>query len=367
MKKSDSERKLKVLWVTNLPSPYRLPIWNHLANRVSLNVIFTLKEQNWRNWPSPKNVDWHFEYLSLWSKRIGEFVLVPSVFGVGKKLKGIDCVVVGGWESPIFIRVMLSAKIRRIKIIQFYESTLDSHRFNNGLIAVLRKIVFSMANVVVTPGISSSRAVLAMGIPEQRIETLFNPVDVKWFHQTSLTMINETQNKTINGHKFLFVGRLVSLKNIEALIRAFAQIYDEEDTLTIAGQGDQLKNLLQVVSEFEVTNNVRFIGHQNATDLAYLYATHHTLILPSTNEVWGLVVNEALACGCQVIVSNKCGSAQFVEKMKGVQICATDSSDIANKMASSRSNWTGHISQPEILQYTPEKFAEELLRIIQKS
>ena len=365
MNKSDSVKDLKVLWVTNLPSPYRLPIWNHLAKKVSLNVIFTLKEQNWRNWPSPQNVDWHFEYLSLWSKRIGEFALVPSMFGIGKRLKGIDCVVVGGWESPIFIRVMLSARIRRINIIQFYESTLESHRFNNGLINLLRKVIFSMANVVVTPGSSSSRAVLAMGIHEKRIETLFNPVDVKWFQQTSSNMINETQDMSITGHKFLFVGRLVLLKNIEELIRAFAQIYNKEDILTIAGQGDLLMHLMQITSDLKVTNNVRFIGHQSATNLAYQYATHQTLILPSTNEVWGLVVNEALACGCQVIVSNKCGSAEFVKKMKGVQICATNSSDIAEKMAKSRKNWNGRISEPEILQYTPEKFADKLLKVIQ--
>ena len=83
--------------------------------------------------------------------------------------------------------------------------------------------------------------------------------------------------------------------------------------------------------------------------------------MPSTNEVWGLVANEALASGLHVIVSDVAGVADFIEKMKGTYLCKTDSESIAEMMKVSKADYKGPIKNPEILGFTPERFADELV------
>jgi glycogen synthase len=88
---------------------------------------------------------------------------------------------------------------------------------------------------------------------------------------------------------------------------------------------------------------------------------HSVLVLPSYEEVWGLVVNEALACGLHVVVSLVCGVAPTVAGMRGVWLCDTSQAALAHAIRLSCAAWSGPINQPEILQHTPQAFAETFL------
>ena len=77
-----------------------------------------------------------------------------------------------------------------------------------------------------------------------------------------------------------------------------------------------------------------------------------------------MVVNEALASGLQAVVSDRCGVAEFVENMPGCYITSTDPRSIADAMAKSRQNWNGYIDAPQILDYTPERFADEIVKVV---
>ena len=347
----------KILWLTNLPAPYRFPIWARIARDLDLKVAFLSKKKNWRNWPVPENVSWDYHYFSFNSLRLKEFDFIPSIRGSKRILKGADVVIVGGWESPIYWRIHQLARKKNIPIIQFYESTQASHRFNNILVRKIRSTVMSNANFIVTIGTESAKAVEAMGITNEKIITLFNPVDVSWFH--SYAQSHRFQQST--GHRFIYVGQLIERKNVANVIRAFANIRTELDTLTIAGAGPLEQSLSELVKDIGLSDSVFFVGHQNQEALAELYARSNTLILASTNEVWGLVVNEALASGLHVIVSDMCGVSEFIKDMEGAYICKTDVESIALKINESRKNYTGPVKDPEILNYTPERFAEELI------
>jgi glycosyltransferase involved in cell wall biosynthesis len=242
-------------------------------------------------------------------------------------------------------------------VVQFYESTQASHRFNNILIRKIRSTIFLKADFIVTAGSASTRAVEAMGIDSEKIITLFNPVDVSWFHSFALS--HRVQQAP--GHRFIYVGQLIERKNVAAVIRAFAAIRTESDTLTIAGDGPLAQSLKKLSRNLGVSNSVFFAGHQNQEELAKLYATSNTLILASTNEVWGLVVNEALASGLHVVVSDKCGVAEFVKEMHGAYICTTDQESIQKELLKSSQDWASYIENPEILKFTPEKFAEGMI------
>ena len=58
-------KTLKVLWLTNLPAPYRFPDWQENSKFLELKIVFLLKEKNWRNWKVPEELNWHSQYLSF--------------------------------------------------------------------------------------------------------------------------------------------------------------------------------------------------------------------------------------------------------------------------------------------------------------
>lgn len=350
----------RILWLTNLPAPYRFPIWDHISRHCQLKVAFLLKAENWRQWNVPNKSNWQYQYLSLNSINFGEFDLVPSFRGAKNLLEDQDLLVVGGWETPFYIRTIILAKRKRIPIIQFYESTSDSHRFKNILIRKIRSAIFSQADFIVTAGSASTKAVTAMGIAPEKIVTLFNPVDVSWFH----TFAKDHRSPTSAGHHFIYAGRLIEIKNISTVIQSFARIRNDNDALTIAGDGLLSQELKNLAAALGVSDSVNFVGHKNQEDLAKLYATSNTLILASTNEVWGLVVNEALASGLHAVVSDKCGVAEFVKDMNGVYICSTDQQSVEAMLIKSRDKWAGYINEPEILKFTPERFAEQFLGLL---
>lgn len=353
-------RTPRILWLTNLPAPYRFPIWSRLSATVDLKVAFLLKERNWRNWRVPENIDWKYKFLSLSSVNLGEFDFIPSCKGARKLIQGIDVLVLSGWESPFYLRILFLAKKFEIPVIQFYESTRDSHRFNNLFIRKIRSTIFSKADFIVTVGTASTKAVEAMGISPEKIITLFNPVDVGWFN----SFARDHRNSHSQGHRYIYVGRLIELKNVSSIIQAFAAIKNDNDTLTIAGDGPLGPELKALTRSLGIENSVAFVGHKNQEELARLYAVNQTLILASTNEVWGLVVNEALASGIHAVVSEKCGVSEFVKDMKGAYICSTDHKSIQEAIKRSSNEWSGYIQDPEILKFTPEKFADEVLDVI---
>jgi glycosyltransferase involved in cell wall biosynthesis len=352
--------QIQILWLTNLPAHYRFPIWTRIAQVFDLKVAFLLKEKNWRNWTVPSEQNWRHEFLSLNSINVKEYDFIPSVRGAKKILRNVDLLIIGGWETPFYIRILFLAKKRGIPVIQIYESTADSQRFKKGLIQKIRSAFFHKADLIVTFGPASTKAVEATGVSSDKIMALFNPIDVNWFHSSA-------KNHRISlplGHHYVYVGQLIERKNVANIIRSFAAVRNESDTLTIAGDGPLAPSLQDLAESLRIADSVKFVGHLNQAELAKLYAVSNTCVLASTNEVWGLVVNEALASGLHVVVSDLCGVAEFVRDMRGVYVCSPDPDSLKVAMEASAQQWSEHVLNPEILKYTPEKFADAFIRLI---
>jgi glycosyltransferase involved in cell wall biosynthesis len=357
-----SNRQPRVLWLTNLPAPYRFPIWSRMAERLDIKVAFLLGEENWRNWRAPEGYGWRHEFLNLKSINIKEYDVIPSARGASRLIRNVDVLVLGGWETPFYVRAFYLAKKRNIRVIQFYESTESSHRVKNFFIRKFRSWMFAQAELIVTIGSDSTEAVVAMGIDSERIVTLFNPVDVEWFFSST----KELRGVPTSGHHYLYVGQLIERKNIASVISSFARICRPDDTLTIVGEGPLARELKKLAESLGISKSVLFVGQKSQEDLARIYAKSETLILASKNEVWGLVVNEALASGLHVVVADQCGVAEFVHLMRGVYICSTDQLSIEKAMQDSSSQWAGYIQNPQILNFTPNKFADEMIELCMK-
>lgn len=355
---------MSILWVTNLAAPYRRPVWRELATRNRLTVALLESNEGLAHDSTlNRGQDWlHdlengllYKELATWKYRRGEsrYYTFKSV-RAPIAIREFDIIVFGGWESPAYWSLLLASFIWGRARVGFYESPRNTMTHTSGPIAFLRAVFFRSMTRVVVPGPAAYAAVLGMGVSPDRILVGFNAVDVRAFNKAALS-IGDACDKGSAGHRYLYVGQLIGRKRVREIVQTFLQVAEPEDQLTIVGTGE-LFDELQTVARAN-RSQVCFLGHVNNSELPRIMANHHTLILASEREVWGLVVNEALASGMQVVVTENCGVSRSVEGMRGVHIAQEDLQDLAELMRCSRTSWTGRIRNPEILEYTPSRFA----------
>ena len=354
---AEQGNRLRLLWVTNLPAPYRFPAWEALATRHELDVWCLGETEGNRDWPLPAPGSHGFSIRRVPSRKIsrGEVTLYLPPLTL-RDISTYDAVILGGWESPYYWRLAHAARRQGISTIAFYESTLASQRFSGGMVARFRKRFFGHVAAVITVGSSSTDAVLAMGIERDRIHEGFNSVDVARFAR-AVSERDDLGDDVVPGHRFVFVGQLIPRKNVAALLEAFALMRQRGDSLTIVGEGHLRSSLEVITGRLGVSEQVHFTGALLEEEVIGVYSRGHTLVLPSTNEVWGLVANEALAAGLHAVVTSRCGVARDIADMQGVTIVEPRVGSIAAGMQASRDTWGGPISMPEMLDQGADRLA----------
>lgn len=360
----------KIDWLTGRAAPYRRPVWDALGNRFDFQVRLLENNRQFHNKPGNRPDDWYEVGL-----RGEDTTFVPT-----KRLqcgeenyylalrspvrRDVDGVVLGGWESPAYWQALAQLKTSRhpVRSVGFYESTLASQGHSGGPIAAARRWYFRHLDAVVVPGEASAEAIAAMGVDERRIFVGFNPVDVDWIARESTRSPFDGP-----GHRFLFIGQLVPRKDPLSLIDAFDDCRDEADTLTIVGKGELAQAVTTKIDRLGLSEIVELVPTVSYQDVPALLARHDTLVLPSLTEVWGLVVNEALAAGLHAVVSRNAGVAPSVSDMDGVYLCEPEPAAIAHAMTASRASWAGPVRLPAILAFTPQRFADVFVRALDKS
>ncbi len=361
MTENSNVSQLRVLWLTNIATPYRIPVWRWLATQVHLTVgLLSNTEQNrWWNFTKDE-IGIDVDFLDVRAIRYGERSIYLPSKSFRKLLKqNWDVVILGGWESPAYLYGLLVAKRRGIKTVSHYGSTSKSHSHSKGLVDLVRSKFYKSIDAHASYGSSATASLQSMGVQASRIFTGFNSVDHELFHNAATRFRNELTSH--NGHNFLYVGQILERKNILNLVHAFEQMSSPEDILRIVGSGPYEAELAELVSQTKCASQIQITGPKLGDDLFQQYAWANTLVLPSTNEVWGLVVNEALASGIHTVVSRNCGAADDVANMTGVFVCEPTAEALAKAMLESKQDWRGPISAPQILDYTPEVYGSAFL------
>jgi glycosyltransferase involved in cell wall biosynthesis len=138
--------------------------------------------------------------------------------------------------------------------------------------------------------------------------------------------------------RLLFCGRLAPEKNLAMLLRAFAGLEQSVEAprmlLRLVGHGPLEAELRGLARELKIEKLVEFYGSASQTDLPAIYCESDILILPSTSEPWGLVVNEAMLSRLPVAVSTNCGCvADLVNSRTGWTFSPYDERELTKLLA----------------------------------
>jgi glycosyltransferase involved in cell wall biosynthesis len=199
----------------------------------------------------------------------------------------------------------------------------DSNHFDKKrykLFEYLKYMFVHKFDAAFVAGTSSSIYMQHLGIPQDRIAYGCDVVDVQAIsaqalaHQESIDPIQKKYN--LPPKYFLFVGRLIPEKNVPGLLCAFEKFMNGDTALdawhlVICGSGSEEERVKSLIQKLPPAQQARIhlLGFVDPTGVIELLSGASCLILPSISEPWGLVVNEAMACGLPVIVSQKAGAS----------------------------------------------------------
>ena len=216
-----------------------------------------------------------------------------------------------GYYEPAMNVVLFYCRFKGIKVIISADST-EGDNPNVGWREALKRFVVSKAQGFFCYGSKSAEYILKLGMKPGQILVANNSVDndrVDNVHAEALkTRETVKYSYKLRKYNFIYVGRLIDVKNLDNLLTAYKPLANSDWGLIVLGDGSEEIKLKKYKSDNNL-GGICFIEGQSWYDVPKILALADVFVLPSYSEPWGLVVNEAMACGLPVIVSNKCGSA----------------------------------------------------------
>jgi glycosyltransferase involved in cell wall biosynthesis len=232
-------------------------------------------------------------------------------------LENYDAVIVyTGYTYASFWIAVLSAKLTRKKFLFCTDTSSieprNKKRFKTWLKKLLLPPIFNLADIVMVNSTPGRQVALSLGMSEQRIALTPFAVDNDWWisqaKQVDRQLVREKWNIPLDSTVLLFCAKLQPWKRPQDILTAFAQANCQNSYLIFAGDGI-LREEMESKAEFlGIEHRVRFLGFVNQSQLPSVYCSADLFVLPSDYEPFGVVVNEAMLCGCPVVVSNKVGS-----------------------------------------------------------
>jgi glycosyltransferase involved in cell wall biosynthesis len=224
-------------------------------------------------------------------------------------------VVCYGYRTASFLIAAAAAKATGSALVL----TTDAHQLSpregdSWKVPVKRAIlprVFRMADAVLAPSTRTVRFLGSLGVPSDRVFLTPFAVDNMFFSEASRAADRSATRLEWGvppeAPVALFVGKLVTWKRPGDLLEAAAQV--DRMHVVYAGDGPLKRSLEARADELGMLPRAHFLGFVNQQQLPPIYAGADFLVLPSDHEPFGLVINEAFACGRPAVVSEACGAA----------------------------------------------------------
>lgn len=172
---------------------------------------------------------------------------------------------------------------------------------------------------------------------------------------------SDFNKKPVNheGFRFISVGRLISIKQFDKIIRAFAKAFQGKDaiTLTIVGGGIQFGNLNKVINELGISSQVVLTGTLDHQHTAEKINNSDVLVSFSRSETFGVPIIEGWYCGLPVISSNAIGFTELWNDSLGYLIPYNDEDALFSSMQQIYQNYDSY-NKEEIKRFAKEHFSE---------
>ena len=326
------DRRYRVLFVGSHPVQYQAPLFRRMAKHASLDLhvaYCTLRGAEATHDPEfGAHIQWDVPLLDgySWTHVPNRGSGAESFFGLfNPGLWKLICS--GNFDAVVCYLVYVRASFwisylaAKSSGAAFLFGT-DAHSFaardGRAWKVLLKKIfwrrLFGLADQVFARSSRARDLLLSAGIPDEHISLVSLVVDNDWWAtqstRTSRDAVRASWGLSADSAVILFCAKLQPWKRPLDLLEAFRKLNRPDTTLVFAGDGPLRGTLEARAIEMGISAHVRFLGFVNQSRLPAVYVASDVMVLPSEFEPFGLVVNEAMCCGCPVIASDRVGATR---------------------------------------------------------
>ena len=327
-----SERRLRVLAVVSHPIQYAVPLFRLLAQhpRLDFQVAYcSLRGAEEAHDPDfGRSVQWDVPLLDGY-----RWTLVPNEGSGGESFfgfynPGLGKLIRAGHFDAVLCQLSylrcsfwisyFSARGCGSPFVLLTDVSSLAPRDGSGWKIWVKKltwpILFRMFTRVLTASSAGVELMQSLGIPGRRISMVLDTVDNDWWHAESArvnrSIVRASWGLDDEEKIVLFCAKLQPWKRPLDVLRAFAEAEIPCATLLFAGDGPLRAAIEAEASTLGLAKRVRMLGFVNQSQLPAIYRASDVMVIPSEYEPFGLVVNEAMLCGCVVIASDKVGAVR---------------------------------------------------------
>ena len=361
---------MRVTFLVNIPSPYRVDFFNELGKHCELTVLFESAVSSAREWKPDKAKSFNAVFLK--GLRFKRRSVCPSVRGYLRP-GGADVFVVGGYATPAGI---IATRTLRRRGIPFY---LNS---DGGLIKNDKKTVYNFKRSLISSasywlgtGRLTADYLVHYGALRERIFTY--PFTSVREADISPAPAGDVEKRRLRGklgigeeHVILSVGQFIPRKGFDLLIKAQKEIGSDTGIYLVGGENtgiyeDALKDTDR--------SRIHFLPFKEPASLKEYYRAADLFVLPTREDIWGLVINEAMANGLPVITTDRCvaGIELVQDGVNGYIVPTEDVRAIAEKaryiLENDLCGAMGQASIAKIRGYSIEEMARAHMRIFEEN
>lgn len=290
------------------PTSYLLPLWREIKACASVETRIVFLEENFTQpWNLDLRDDPNVEVLH--GSRAAKLVRLLQLIG----RRDVELVDLAGWGHPLLMAALLFAGVRRIPVTIESDTQYDPATawWRRALKRLVLPVLFRIPRIFFPAGTRQAAYFMRYGVPRARLRIAQMTVDVRSIMGQVDCYREEAASASCSDQPtvFLYVGRLEPYKGIQELLEAFVDLPHEggKSHLIIVGDGS-MRGLIESAARTHPA--VEYLGRLSGNALLHAYSRADVFVLPSRAEPWGLAVNEAMAAGLPVIVTDRVGCVE---------------------------------------------------------
>lgn len=301
--------KVKVLAFADFPSPYRVEVFKGLAKKYEIFAVFDkMSDQN-------RNAEWFCKDTGLNSISLLEEAGRVQFEKEVKEIKKYDLVLAYDYHIRNAIKLELACIRNKVPYIMNLDGAFIRKNFLKNLI---KRYLVTHASGYFASGSHAAEYFKYFGADESKI--YYHPFTS--LHEEEILKIPVSKKeKNIYKKKLglpsekmvLTIGQFIYRKGFDILLEAWSKELDEKYTLVIVGGGEEEIQYKDYISKHGL-NNVYLVGFKQKKEIFKYYKAADLFVLPTREDIWGLVINEAMAFGLPVIATDMClGAVELIE------------------------------------------------------
>lgn len=291
---------MKIVILTNIPSPYRVDFFHYLQSTYTdyeFHIIYSAASLSDRAWSVDEDKLLNSYFLTsktLTLKGEMDAKHIHFTINTGQILSSIcPDLIIGSEYNFTILQSIIWAKFHNTPYISWTDGTLFAERNINHLQKLARHYVIKKAKAFIASSSRSKDAQIAYGADPQKIFISSLTVDINQYLY---------KRETYGHYELLYVGSLSERKGLDLLFRALPYLKNQYH-LTLVGTGEKETELLTLAKDLGISTHITFAGYLEGTALKNLYRSHDIFVLPTREDCFGLVILEAMCASMPVICS----------------------------------------------------------------